>query len=88
MLETVDTFLRFNGATPEGTAELKLEGKRYPAKFAKVDDFGERRVTFEVPERNGTVSGKVLVGARPPRSFAVTLRPERRQARRNSMARR
>ena len=76
--EIVDAFVRFNGPPPDGVAELRMQDGRYQAKFSGGEDFGERRVSFQVPEWTGAATGRLDVNAGGQRSFAVTLQPERK----------
>ncbi|HJY07862.1 MAG TPA: polysaccharide lyase family protein, partial [Bryobacteraceae bacterium] len=76
--EVVDAFLRFNQPLRAGTVELAINGKRYTANLSTAGDYGEQRVSFEVPEWTGKVNAKLLVRAGDRRSFDVTLTPQRR----------
>ena len=63
---------------PAGAADLALGGKHYSAKLPGGWDFGEERVSFEVPEWTGTVSGKLSLPSGSPRTFDVSLTPARK----------
>jgi len=76
--EVVDAFLRFNQPLRAGTAELAINGKRYTANLSTAGDYGEQRVSFEVPEWTGRVNAKLSVRAGERRSFDVTLTPQRK----------
>lgn len=78
LAEIVDVFIRSNGRVPAGAADLAIEGKHYSAKLQGGRDFGEERVSFEVPEWAGTVSGKLSLPSGSPRTFDVRLTPERK----------
>jgi alpha-mannosidase len=76
--EVVDAFLRFNQPLKAGTAELSIGGKHYRANLDAAGDYGEQRVSFEVPEWTGAIKGKLSVRAGERRSFDVTLTPQRK----------
>ena len=78
LLETVDAFVRFSGSSPDGIAELQMQENRYQSKMPGVNDFGERRVSFEVPEWPGTIKGKLRVTGGRARTFGITLTAERK----------
>jgi alpha-mannosidase len=78
LVETIDAFVRFNEATPEGVAELQLQNQRYQAKLPGIDAFGERRISFEVPEWTGAAAARLIVNAGRKIQFAFTLHPERK----------
>src|SRR5207248_11141088 len=76
--ETVDAFVRFNGPVPEGVAELRMHDKRYQTKLSSFDGFGERRISFEVPEWTGTATGKLQLNVGRLRAFNISLEPARK----------
>lgn len=76
--EVVDAFFRFNQPLKAGTAELVANGKTYGSKLTAGGDYGEQRVSFEVPEWNGTLNAKLVVNAGEHRTFDVTLTPQRK----------
>lgn len=78
LAEVVDAFLRFNQPLKAGTAELTIGGKHYTANLDATGDYGEQRVSFEVPEWTGTINGKLSVRGGERRSFDVTLTPQRK----------
>ncbi len=57
---------------------LEVEGKRYAAKLQGGREFGEERISFEIPEWTGTARGKLQVEAGKRRSFDVTLTAARK----------
>ena len=61
LVEIVEAFLRFNAAVPAGTAALVIKGQRYAANVSAIDDFGEEKLRFEVPEWTGTVHGHLEI---------------------------
>ncbi len=77
LAEVVDAFIRFAKPWHSGTADLEVAGKHYPAHFPAAD-FGEQRLSFEVPEWSGTVPGKIRVSGGPKRAIPVTLSARRK----------
>jgi hypothetical protein len=75
LVEIVDAILRFGTATPRILAVLELGGKRYEARIPAVQQFGERKVSFEIPDTEVAVEGKLHVGSQ---SFDVRLTPRRK----------
>jgi alpha-mannosidase len=73
LVEIVETFLRFNQATPAGVATLVIKGQRYAANISATDDFGEERLRFEVPEWTGSIHGRLEVEAVRRAAFDVSL---------------
>ena len=59
-----------------GTSDLELNGKQYGAKFP-AGEFGEEKVSFDIPEFTGALSGTVRVD-RMQKSLDVTLSPKRK----------
>lgn len=78
LFETVDAFIRFNGPAPDGEAALLMKNGHYQAKLPGVDDFGERRISFQVPEWTGDVTGALQVKAGRRSTFEVSLKAERK----------
>jgi len=71
LVEVVDAFLRFPGSWKPGSAELIAGDKHYAAKLAG-GDFGEERISFELPEWTGTMAAKLRVaGSRQPISVSL-----------------
>lgn len=60
LTEVVDAFIRFPRPWQAGTADLEIRDKHYNAKL-RAGEFGEERVSFDVPEWAGTVDGKLRV---------------------------
>ncbi|HEY1216578.1 MAG TPA: hypothetical protein VGE93_23375, partial [Bryobacteraceae bacterium] len=78
LAEIVDTFIRSNSPLKPGTAELLLNGARYKQQLPAGHDFGEERVSFEIPEWTGTQNGTLSVNAGQHRSFPVALTAQRK----------
>jgi alpha-mannosidase len=78
LVEIVDAFIRTNRPARGGIAELQVEGKRYPAKLSDFTNFGEQRVSFELPEWDGTIPAKLKITAGSRRALDFKLRAERK----------
>ncbi len=78
LLEVVDVYARFNSSLPTATAELRVRDQRYRATLSSLSGFGERRVSFEVPEWAGTMNGTLQIKGHRTRTFDVSLRAERK----------
>ncbi len=61
LIEVVDAFIRSNHPLSPGSAELQMQGKRYQANLAGGREFGEEKISFEVPAWDGTVQAKLLL---------------------------
>ncbi|MBV8864950.1 MAG: hypothetical protein JO210_06060, partial [Acidobacteriaceae bacterium] len=75
--EVVNAFVRFARPWPEGHADLEVSGRHYTAEFA-AGQFGEQRLSFDVPEWNGTAKGSLKISAEPKRKFEVSLTAQRK----------
>ncbi|MGH9582086.1 MAG: polysaccharide lyase family protein, partial [Bryobacteraceae bacterium] len=75
--EVVDAVIRFSRPWRSGSADLNINRGHYTAAFAG-GEFGERRVSFEVPEWTGTVPGRIRISSEPKRQVKVTLTPARK----------
>lgn len=78
LVETVDAFLQFNRAVPNGSAILRINGGSYPASVAATNDAGESRIEFEVPEWHGAATAELDLTAGAHRSFKLALTAERK----------
>jgi alpha-mannosidase len=67
LMEIVDAVIRFPGSWKAGSADLEISGKHYIARLSG-GEFGEERVSFEVPEWTGRVEAALRVagGSSPP----------------------
>ena len=77
LTEVVDTYIRFARPWKAGTADLEINGSHYSAPVAG-GEFGEQRVSFDVPEWTGTVQGKVRVSSGSKNSTEVSLDAQRK----------
>lgn len=77
LAEIVEAFVSSAGPVPAGDVDLEIKSKHYRAQF-KAQDFGQQRISFEIPEWSGTVSAKVSLGSQPRRSFKINLIAERK----------
>jgi len=77
LAEVVDVFIRFSNPWRAGNADLEIGGKHYTAKLSG-GEFGEERVSFDVPEWSGTAEGKLRVPADSRRAIDVSLKPRRK----------
>jgi hypothetical protein len=72
LVEVVDAFLRFPSPWKAGTANLVAGDKHYAAKLAG-GQFGEERISFEIPEWTGTMAAHLhLAGSRQPIAVNLT----------------
>jgi len=78
LAETIDAFVRFNQGNPAGRATLLLNGARYSAGIPANSSAGETRLSFEVPEWQGTAAAKLEIAAGARRTFDLSLTPERK----------
>lgn len=62
LAEVVDTFVRFSRPWTAGHADLEVNGKHYTADYP-AGDFGERRISFDVPEWTGTVHARIKLSS-------------------------
>ena len=77
LMEIVDAFIRFPGSWKEGPADLEISGKHYVAKLTG-GEFGEERVSFEVPEWSGAVEAELRVGSGSHRPIKASLVAQRK----------
>ena len=77
-VETVDAYLQFNRAVPNGNAILRINGKSYTASVAAKNDAGGERIEFQVPEWHGAATAELQVTAGTHRSFKLSLTAERK----------
>jgi alpha-mannosidase len=75
--ELVDASIRFARPWRAGTAELEVNGRSYRAALAG-GEFGEARLSFEIPEWTGTISAKFLLPSESPHPFETQLAAERK----------
>lgn len=78
LMELVDLLVRSNRPFPHETAELTFQGKKYVANLGGREEFGDQRATFEIPEWNGTLKGRVRVRGMSRQPFDVSLTPARK----------
>ena len=78
LVEVLDGFLKSNSPLKAGDAELEIEGKRYRANLAGGKEFGEERVSFEIPAWEGTVNAKLVIPHSHAKPFDLSLIAERR----------
>jgi alpha-mannosidase len=73
LVEVVDAFIRFERPSAAGTAELEVGGHRY-AEGVPAGDFGERRISFEIPEWKGRVQARLRLPSdhRHPAEYTIT----------------
>lgn len=64
MAEIVDVFTSFARLPHRGSVQLTAGGKTVSQDFTTNDDFGERRLSFELPEWQGTRPVTLRVGGR------------------------
>jgi len=76
LTEVIDAFVRFAHPWKNGTVDLEIAGKRYTAKL-QAGDFGEQRVSFDVPEFSGTIKGHVYASGSTG-AVDVSLTPKRK----------
>src|SRR6185312_13338229 len=75
--EVVNAFIRFARPWKSSTADLEAGGRHYTAKIP-AGEFGEVRISFDVPEWSGTVKGAVRITPGNTRPFDVSLTPARK----------
>jgi alpha-mannosidase len=78
LVEIVEAFIRLNRPAKSGFAQLEIGGQKYGAKLDGSQDFGERRLSFEVPAWTGAAPAKLNVKAEGRKTFALSLTAERR----------
>ncbi len=78
LVEIVDAFVRLNQPAKAGFAQLEIGGQKYGAKLDGNQDFGEQRLSFEVPAWTGAVPAKLNVKAKARKTFALSLTAERK----------
>jgi len=61
LVELVDVFLNASNLPASASAELRVGGHSFSQPFSTKNDFGEARLTFEVPEWSGPAEATVLV---------------------------
>ena len=62
--EVVDVFADFGSVPRNGQAELTIAGKTYKQSFTADTHFGERKISFDVPEWSGTQKGTLRIAGR------------------------
>lgn len=62
LAEVVDIFASCAHMPQRGSISLTIQGQTQTKQFTGNEDFGERRVAFDVPEWNGTVNARVRLG--------------------------
>ncbi len=77
LTEVVDVFVRSNQPVTAGAITLEIAGKPFTAKLAPLN-FGEQRISFDVPEWTGATAGRLRVGADSKGSKAFTLTSQRK----------
>lgn len=77
LTEVIDAFIRFARPWPASNVELNIGGHRYTANLAG-GEFGEQRVSFDVPEWNGSARGTIRISSDSKHPFNVNLTPERK----------
>jgi len=77
LTEIVDAFVRFPQPWTAGHAVLEVNGQRYTAEFPR-GDFGEERLSFDIPEWNGTIQGKMQVVPELKHHVEVSLTAKRK----------
>lgn len=77
LAEVVDAFVRFPRPWGAGHAVLEVKGLRYTADF-HAGEFGEQRLSFDVPEWSGTVPGTVRLSSELKRPVEVNLTAQRK----------
>ncbi len=78
LYEVVDAILQFAHPLPAGHAELKVSGNTSQTSFSATEDFGEKRLEFEVPEWTGTTRGRLEVTAGRHFAFDMPLTAARK----------
>ena len=62
LAEVVDVFPAAGRLPKHGTVRLEIGGKRYEREFSTESEFGEQRLTFEVPEWQNETAATVQLG--------------------------
>ena len=75
--EIVDVFVRFAHPWKPGGVDLELSGHHYRGNFA-AGEFGEERISLEVPEWVGTVQGRIRVSPGSKHPAEVNLVAQRK----------
>ncbi len=75
--EVVDAFVRFGHPWRAGTVTLDVAGERYTAAIPE-GEFGERRVSFDVPEWTGSAEGTIRVMPGSKQETKITLTAQRK----------
>ncbi len=78
LAEVVDIFLRSNSRIAAGKAQLEIQGKQYSADVKGEHEFGEERVSFDVPEWQGSVEGIVRIPRGPRNGYPVQLKAQKK----------
>jgi len=77
LVELVDVFVRFPRAWSADSAALVVNGHRAEAQYA-AGEFGEVRLSFEVPEWTGTATGAFSLSARSRHNTQIPLTAQRK----------
>ncbi len=77
LTEIVNALIRFAHPWKAGTADLELSGHHFTAKVP-AGEFGEERISFDVPEWSGTVKGMIRIAPEMKRALEVSLTPARK----------
>ena len=77
LTEVVDAFIRFPASWKAGPADLEIGGKHYGAKLTG-GEFGEERVSFDVPEWVGPVDAQFRAGGGTSHAIKASLAPQRK----------
>jgi hypothetical protein len=75
LLEEVDAFVGVDGPAVSKVAEFEMEGKKYSRKMDANLEFGEQRLTFEVPEFAPGTKGRLVLdqnGGKATKEFVLT----------------
>ena len=75
--EIVDVFVRFAHPWKPGNVDIELSGQHYRGNFT-AGEFGEERVSLEVPEWTGTVQGRIRVSPGSKHPTEVNLVAQRK----------
>ena len=78
LVETVEATLRFMQPSPLGSVVLLIAGQRYERHMDAVNDFGEERLEYEVPEWNGTIPARLEVNTNKRATFSLSLTAARK----------
>lgn len=79
LTEQVDVFVRYHGHPHSGKVDLEVAGQHYTHDLRAASEFGEERVSLDVPEfaANTRAQLSVTIGARTVH-FAETLDPQKK----------